>query len=66
MEKIRKDIQEISTFNQGFFKLEGDTTKYFLEDKEGQWDLLYDYMAKPITIGIIERYSNDNAKCIIL
>lgn len=52
--KIKADILEVSTYSYGYFIItygNGIKRKCHLTNSE-QWDTLYDYLTKPITLQI--------------
>ena len=51
MPRMKLEITEISTYNQGYFLAECDGQLYaFRLQDMSEWDRLYDYMTDPMTV----------------
>ena len=51
MPRMTLEITEISTYNQGYFLAESNGQLYaFQLQNMDEWDKLYDYMMKPMTV----------------
>ena len=51
MPRMKLEITEISTYNEGRFLAESDGQLYaFRLQDMGEWDKLYDYLMRPMTV----------------